>query len=491
MRRLILSATALAASLCASSEASAAAPKTVFVRTDGKDICTGTKNLPFNFTLQCAKRTIQGSVNAVAGRGTVKVAAGKFVENITVNKSVAILGAGKSKTFVLPALSSPNPCDDSSLCGGAASNVFLVKASDVWIQGLAIDGANPAKTGVLVEGTDIDARNGIIEDHLSGVYKRLTVKDVEIKNVFLRGINAASGGTGFSFAGNTVTNVRGSEASIGIFAFEASGAITGNHVSLANDGIAVNQSRGVKITGNVVEQSGSGIHIDNTKAPGPGILLDLVESNTVSDCHAGGFGVWLLAPEGNIVVNNNTVSQCDVGLALLGGGGTSAITFSANTVTGSGASNTAGIYVTTDTFAWGHFDTEAAFTANLVTGFEAGAFIDQGPGAGTIVDFFGNTLQGSLAGIENNAIVNVDDSCLNGSGKGLLNHEGGTATIHNSSISGNLVAGVENLAAASVVDAQSNWWGSADGPAPTGSGDAIVGPVDASSHLPAALIVCN
>lgn len=490
MRRLILSATALTASLCASSEASAAAPKTVFVRPEGKDICTGTSNLPFNFTLKCAKRTIQGGVNAVAGRGTVKVAAGTFVENVTVNKSVSILGAGMNKTFVLPALSSPNPCDDSTLCGGQASNVFLVKANDVWIEGLAIDGANPAKTGVLVEGMDIDARNGIIEDHLSGVYRRLTVKDVEIRNVFLRGINSASGSTGLHFTGNTVTNVRGSGASIGIFAFEASGVITGNHVSLANDGIAVNQSRGVKITGNVVEGAASGIHIDNTKAPGPGILLDLVESNTVSDCDAGGFGVWLLAPKGNIVVNDNTVSQCDVGLALLGGGGTSAITFSANTVTGSGAPNTAGIYATTDTFIAGHAGTEAAFTQNIVIGFEAGAFIDQGGGAETIVDLVGNTLQGSLAGIENKATVHIHDSCLNGSGTGLFNHEGGTATINNSSISGNDTAGVQNLASTSV-DAQSNWWGSADGPAPAGSGDAAMGLVDATLPLSASPIVCD
>lgn len=490
MRRLILSATALAVSLCAPSSAFAAAPKTVYVRPDGKDACSGTKNVPFNWTLQCAKRTIQGGINKVAGRGTVKVAAGKYVENVTVAKSVYILGAGKGKTVVLPAVSAPNPCEDSSLCSGQASNVFLVKASDVWIQGLTVDGANPAKTGVTVEGMDIDARNGIIEDHDSGVYKRLVVKDVEVENVFLRGINAASGGTGFSFTGNTVTNVRGGPGSVGIFAFGASGTISGNHVALASDAIGVNHSHGVKITDNVVEQSGSGIHIDNTLPPGPGILLDLIESNTVSGCTPGGFGVWLLHSQGNVVVNNNTVSDCDVGLALLGGGADSDVTFSANTVTGSGAPNTAGIYVTTDTFAWGHFDTEALFTANLVSGVESGAFLDQGGGMTATAWLDDNHLQGSLAAVENKATVSVHGSCLTGSGTGLLNHPGGSATIHTSAISGNDSAGVENLADA-VLDATDNWWGSPDGPAPGGSGDAAIGLVDSTPFLASSPVLCD
>jgi len=490
MRRLVLSAIALAVSLCASSNALAAAPKTVYVRKDGKNICSGTRNLPFNFTLQCAKSTIQAGINTVAGRGTVKVAAGTYVENVTVQKSVFVVGAGQGKTIVQPAISSPAPCEDSSLCGGQASNVFLVKANDVWIEGLTVDGQNPSKSGVIVEGADIDARNGIIEDHLSGIYKRLTVKDVEIKNVFLRGINAGSGGGGFVFTGNTVTNVRGSDGSVGIFAFASSGTISGNTVTLANDAISVNQSRGVKITDNVVEQSGSGIHIDNNEAPAPGILLDLIESNTVESCTPGGFGIWLLAPEGNAVVNNNTVSGCDVGLALLGGGATSDITFSANTLTGSGASNTAGIYVTTDTFSWGHVDTEALFTANAVSGFEAGAFLDQGGGLTTTAYFAGNHLQGALAAIENKATVSVHDSCLNGSGKALLNHETASATIHTSSIAGNTTAGIENLSP-TPVDATDNWWGSPTGPAPVGAGDAVVGAVSYDPYLNSSPVACD
>lgn len=490
MRRFFLLAAALAASVSASPLSAAAPPKVVFVRPDGNNACNGTSNAPFHPHLKCAKRTIQAGVNAVTTRGKVKVAEGTYVENVVVTKSVLIDGAGKGETIVLPAVSAPAPCDNSSLCGGQASNVFLVKASDVQIQGLTVDGANPALGGVMVEGMDIDARNGIIEDHLSGVYNHLTVRDVEVKNVYLRGLQAGSGGAGFLFTGNVVTNVRGGPASIAVFAFGASGTISANTVSLANDAISANQSRGVKITDNVVGQSGSGVHIDNNKPPAPGVLLDLIEGNTVLDCAPGGLGVWLLHPSGNAVINSNVVADCEVGLALLGGGASSQVLFSANTVTGIGAAGSTGILVTTDTFGFGHFDTEASFTANVVTGFETGALVDQGGGMETFVDFAWDRLDGTFAAIENLAAVDVHGACLTASGTGLFNHAGGSAVVHMSALAGNTSAGVENQSA-STVNAASNWWGSSDGPAPSGSGDAVIGLVDASSFLSSSPVTCD
>lgn len=490
MRRLTLSAAALAASVSVSSSAFAAPPRTIYVRADGNDACTGTLNLPSNAIHLCAKRTIQAAVNAVAGRGTVKVGPGTFVENVVLPKSVSVVGSGKGKTFVLPALSAPAPCENSSLCNGQASNVFLVKASDVKIQALTIDGDNPAKTGVTVAGGDVDARNGIIEDHLSGIYKRLIVEGVEVKNVYLRGINAASEGGGFRFADNVVTNVRGSQFSVGIFAFGGPGTISGNHVSLATDAIGVNQSRGVKITGNLVEQSASGIHIDNDDAPAPGVLLDLIEDNEVSDCTPGGLGIWFLLPRGNAVANSNQITQCDVGLALFGGGAESQVTFSANTVTGTGAPGSTGIYVSTDALGWGHFDTEALFTVNTVTGFETAAFVGEGDGKTATVYFDGGKLQGSLVGLDNGGTVSVDGACFSSSATGLLNHEGASATVHGSHLGGSTTAGIQNLDS-TPVNATENWWGSATGPAPSGSGAAVLGPVTSTPHLATAPFACE
>ena len=63
--------------------------------------------------------SIQAGVNASNPGGTVNAEAGTFTENVTVGQQVTIAGAGIGSTFVIPALSSPNPCGGASLCGGS------------------------------------------------------------------------------------------------------------------------------------------------------------------------------------------------------------------------------------------------------------------------------------------------------------------------------------------------------------------------------------
>ena len=88
--------------------------------------------------------------------------------------------------------------------------MFLVQASNVTIDHLKVDGDNPAlNAGFSVGGANVDARNGIITDHQRPATRatNLSVHDVTIKNIFLRGIYASSGGT-FNFTNNTVNNVQ-------------------------------------------------------------------------------------------------------------------------------------------------------------------------------------------------------------------------------------------------------------------------------------------
>ena len=453
----------------------AGVPATVYVRPGGLDACDGLANTNANPQLHCAKKTIQAGVNTVAAGGTVRVSAGTYVGNVVVTKSAVIRGEGAASTVVRPALSAPNPCANSSLCGGAASNVFLIQASNVTIQSLTVDGDNPALTGVNVGGANIDARNGIIEDHSSGVYNHTNVHDVVVKNVFLRGINAGSGGNDFSFMNNVVQNVQGSQFSVAVFAFDARGTIKGNTVSAAGDAISVNHSRGVKIVGNTVSDSGSGIHVDNSLTPAPGISKDRIQNNTVTDCRVGAYGIWLFVPGADALVDGNSVSYCQVGLALVGGGAGKDITFTGNTVLGD-ADGVAGILVSTDSGGFGDFDTEGLFSGNTASGFElgAGAIVEEGGGKTATAYFDQETYENSNSGIENKAHATVFNACLRGNQRGLLNQAGGVAEIHTSSFVGNQVDGVENLDFASL-DATSNWWGDAGGP--TGGGEVVVGPV--------------
>ncbi len=260
---------------------------------------------------------IQRGVDAASNGHTVNVGAGSFNDNVIVNKQVNIAGQGQGVTMVYPATSNPNcgGAGGGSLCAGG-SNVFLVQANNVTIHGLTVDGDNTALTsGTVAGGADLDARNGVITDHNTGVYSNLEVYNVTIQNIYLRGMYASTGGS-FNFHDNTVNNVQANAASIGMFNFGGAGAFTNNTVTDCNDAIASNWSTGTTYTGNVVSSSASGIHSDNNG--GSGGVADVISGNTVQNSDVNGYGIWVFAPYRAVQVLNNTVSNVDVGLTSAG-----------------------------------------------------------------------------------------------------------------------------------------------------------------------------
>jgi nitrous oxidase accessory protein NosD len=171
----------------------------------------------------CSSSTIQGAIGLAAAGDTIDVRPGTYAENVVVDRSLTLRGHGDA-SVILPAVSGPTCADGSSLCPGA-STLVLVQADDVTITGLRLQGDNPALTsGVVVDGADVDARNGIVTNHLLGKYENLTVSDVTVGNVYFRGIYASSGGS-FTFSGNRVHDVQGGASSIAIFNFGGSGRI--------------------------------------------------------------------------------------------------------------------------------------------------------------------------------------------------------------------------------------------------------------------------
>ena len=62
-------------------------------------------------------------------------------------------------------------------------------------------------------------------------------------------------------------------------------------------------------------------------------------------------------------------------------------------------------------------------------------------------------------------------------------NDAATNSANYNCIVGNSVWGVRNTDTTASLDAENNWWGSADGPAPDGNGDAISGNVDANPWL--------
>lgn len=383
----------------------------------------------------CASATIQGAINAAASGDTVTVAPGVYVENITIDKPLTLLGTGRGATRILPALSNPDcgGAGGGSLCAGA-SNIILVQADDVTIAGFTLDGDNPALTsGVTAGGADLDARNGIITNYLSGVYDNLVVHDVRVENVYLRGIYASSGGT-FDFHDNVVRNVQADPASIAMFNFGGSGVFARNSVSLASDAISANWSRGTSFLDNAITDSASGVHTDN--AGGAGGVADVIRGNQVERCTADGYGVWVFVPYIAPTVEGNRVHRCATGLALFGGYNASPVAFTGNSVDNADAANSVGTLVTSDMIGYGCSNASAAFTDNTLKSNAAGVKLLQGPAfEGYPWDVCG--IPGTVS-----ATLNAND--IFGNGTGVQNRSGNS------------------------VDASHDWWGCSRGPGAKG-----------------------
>jgi parallel beta-helix repeat protein len=379
---------------------------TCFVAPTGNDFNTGRANDPL--------KTIQAGVTKVTAGGTVNVAAGTYRENVNVPKAVTITGAGAT-TIVQPATSDPNcaGAGGGSLCAGS-SNVFLVAASNVTIDHLLVDGDNPTLTsGEVFGGADIDARNGIITNHPLGTFNNLSVHDVTVKNIWLRGIYASSGGS-FNISNNTVDNVQASTSSIAIFTFGGSGTFSGNTVSNAGDGIAANHSAGTTFTGNTVTASASGIHTDN--AGDGGGTTDTISGNTVSGCTPGGYGIWTFVPYLVPNISGNTVSGCETALAAFAscdfngtnncaGGTIPTVQFATNNVTTVSAGY--GLVVSTQTFGFGDGSVKVNAHHNTFTG----------PGTSVYVEETGGELATTTANrnqvskVQNTGVTTVNATC--------------------------------------------------------------------------------
>lgn len=352
--------------------------------------------------------TIQAAIDAAGPGDTVRVAPGEYAENLAIPKPLTLAGESRQSVTIYPALTGLSIGAGSSLPAGS-SNVILVQSSDVTVRDLTVDGDNPALTsGVERGGADLDARNGIITDHRLGqTFNNLSVHDVAVRNIYLRGIYASTGGT-FDIRGNLVDNVQGESASIGIFNWVGSGVIAGNTVTRANDAIAANHSQGTQFVDNVVSQSGSGVHSDNNGDSGG--VADVIRGNQVSDGTAGSYGVWVFAARLDAVVENNVVTGVDVGLAAAGQFG-GVPRFSANVVDGQGRVGSTGIYATTSLFGWGDSDLSAVFSENAIANVADGLYVEETGGKTAQITLLGNSFS-NLAhlAVDNDAATLVDAS---------------------------------------------------------------------------------
>lgn len=400
-----------------------------------------TKGLPIT-RIAGVDGSIQQCSDASAPGDIVSIPAGNWQENVIArNPGVIFQGAGSSLTTIYPAISGPNPCGASSLCP-TASNVFLIEANDITIDGVCLDGQTTGAlvpSGLVRRGVDLAARNGVITNHAAGVFQNLTVKNCQVRNIYLRGIYASSGGS-FNFQNNIVDNVSGDGSSIGIFNFGGNGQMTSNTVTWCNDSIASNHSKGTVVRYNVVGysvgysgNSGSGIHTDNNGSLGGS--ADLLAENTVTS-GTGAYGIWVFATYLPVQITTNTVNQQDVAFWIAGQSVPTTITLTGNHVDLNNRAGSVGLYQSTDVY--GYFSSHSSVVFDNNSLLNCGVALEIESETGQVLNLLANfnRLVGNAVHTERSPI----------------------------SFDGNPTAGTYN------VDLTNNWWGCNAGPGNGGCG---------------------
>lgn len=393
---------------------------------------------------------------AAAGTGdTIEIAPGTYAENVIVNKSVLIRGAGAGVTVINPAFTDPAFPTAGTFPVGH-STMFLIQSHNVTIEKLTMDGDNTSLPGGQnVGGANIDARNGVVTDHTLGVINNLTIRYATVKNIWWRALYASSGGT-FYFHDNVIQNVQGSTSgSMAIFNWAGAGTVERDTVLDVLGAIVANHSRGMNIINNVVNNSWDGVHSDNG-GDGGGVA-DTIRGNILTNSPLYGYGIWVFVPYLAPVIENNTVTNVDIGLGAFAGafGPTVTATFTNNLIDGQSKAGSVGFYITNTTWGYGVTDVAATLTDNEFTNNDYGMFIESA--AGKTV-----TMSANRNAIHTNAVIGVDSGAV----PAVYGNPGG-------------------LPGTLAVSLTTNWWGSNTGPLnattnPSGTGNGIDDGIDYS-----------
>jgi len=287
----------------------------IYVRPGGSDtVCDGTVDADFNGSNapNCAVQTINQGIYLVETDGSVEISAGTYNENVVVDKSVTLQGAGIGLTVL--------DGNDKSSSGGTgitlASDIDNVEIYDLSI--------TEYTTGILRAAND------------PAVTENIIIEDVDSSDNYNAGIHfsGSSPAQNIRFTRITANNNDGpTNFGRGIFmqSHDKQNIIvedgTFNHNRISGIDLNIGSLDGVRIMGNTV----SGNNITNQVVDSGIAILGLVNSgsyaneisgNTVSVY--GRFGIEIKGAHGNgntsglgsFVVSNNTVTHAAPGAPL-------------------------------------------------------------------------------------------------------------------------------------------------------------------------------
>jgi len=273
----------------------------IYVRPVGSDLsCDGTVNADFNGSNapNCAVQTINQGIYLVDTDGTVVISAGTYNENVVVDKSVTLQGAGAGTDPALHTI-----LDGSALSTGLSGIHLLTGVIDVTIEDLTVQNytlTNSNYAGISGAGNNnnttvqrvyaLSNTNGRGGVYLNGPVDTVLIDSVTAHDNQGRGIVIWNGHkTNITITNNDVrrNNCCGIELQDG----------TASGVTMSNNTVVDNTDSGMSALG-LMAGSGTNVIANNTIANNGRFGLEIKNPD----------GTGLTSGDGSIVVEDNIVS---------------------------------------------------------------------------------------------------------------------------------------------------------------------------------------
>ncbi|MDD5489446.1 MAG: Ig-like domain-containing protein [Candidatus Moranbacteria bacterium] len=423
----------------------------------------GTEAYPF--------KTIQKGIDSVATGGTVNVAAGTYEEQVTIGKSLDLIGAGKATTTIL----APETRTSSVSQSGTAHDYILAAYAssgtiDARVEGFTIDADSQNKTAgtARIDGVffrDVKDSGGTMAGLFASTIHNfatapeyeswgvaaygdslLAINDNDISDYTRDGLLAIGGNV--TISGNTVT---GSAIPLnGINIQDASGgAITGNTVTnhtrsapWAAGGIVLWNSSGVTVGSNHVDDNFYGIDLEpNTNGAtvsGNELNRNIKRAISLNDADSN-------AVSGN-TINGPSDGTDDVAIGLANtstgnmiGGDTPADGNIVNMAT-AGSGNLYAVYMQADVAAGSN-----TIKHNTINGGQRAVQFDGPPGITGLTTVANNTITGQAFGgitAYNNGDIVITDNILTNAVRPMEFWGPDDVTISGNTINGSVYDGI-------------------------------------------------
>ncbi len=426
--------------------------------------------------------TIQIAINQVNSGGTVFLAAGAYTQASLIDKNITLSGAGQALVTIQGA--------------GLGNGISIVSSrTNTVIEGITITGFYCG-----ISFADTNPNNATSCSQGAGNYTNITLRNLTTNNNLGNGIqisNTPSTLIDGVLVSSVTANNNGSagKPNRGIWLLGDQRNVTIENSTFNNNllvGIDFNSGirSGTIVRNNtVVGNADSGIGligvVESFVAPTGG-RITLVENNIVTN--NGRFGIEIKNPSGNglnvgtgsVVVRGNRVTRTLAATDLRDYAGI-AVFRRAVAVSPGGATEPTGVWLEN----------------NLVAGYIRNPAA-AGPGQGMTRDAFGMLIEGTNHTITNNVLQNNniglqiqaggpnapgDSPSANATPQTQYFDRGnattlGMITVTNNGFVGNTDFGLRKWetsgAGTTIINANQNFWGSANGPAPIGTGDAYV-----------------